>query len=52
MKTIKIIATILLGIVSLAIFNEGESFVPNFVGMAAFYLALYINRNNTPDTAQ
>lgn len=49
MKTIKLIVTIVLGIISLAIFNEGESFVPNFVGMAAFALALYINRDKVQE---
>lgn len=49
MKAIKIIATIVLGIVSLAIFNEGESYLPNLVGMAAFALALYINRDKVQE---
>lgn len=49
MKTIKIIATVVLGIVSLAIFNEGSSYIPNLVGIAAFCLALYINRDKVQE---
>ena len=43
MKTIKVIATVVLGIASLAIFNEGESFMPNLFGLFCLALLVAIN---------
>ena len=49
MKALKTIATIVLGIGALAIFNESESYLPNLVGIACFCLALYINRDKAQE---
>ena len=47
MKTLKLFASILLGLGCFLIFNESESFAPNLVGIACAALLVYINRNNT-----
>lgn len=47
MKTLKLLASILLGLGCFLIFNESDSFTPNLVGIACAALLIYINRNNT-----
>lgn len=46
MRTIKLIINIVLAVGCFLVFNESDSFTPNFVGLACFVALLYINRNN------
>lgn len=46
MNTLKLILNIVLAVGCFLVFNESDSFTPNFVGLACFVALLYINRNN------
>lgn len=43
MKTLRIIISIILALFGMMIFNEGESFTPNFIGLACLALLVVIN---------
>ena len=43
MKTIKIILTIIFALGGLMVFNESESFTPNFIGLACLALLVVVN---------
>lgn len=43
MKTIKIILTIIFALGGLMVFNESESFTPNFIGLACWAVVIAIN---------
>ena len=46
MNAVKLIINIVLAVGCFLVFNESDSFTPNFVGLACFVVLLYINRNN------
>lgn len=43
MKTLRIIFSIILALFGMMIFNEGDSFTPNFIGLACLALLVVIN---------
>ena len=43
MKTIKIILTIIFALGGLMVFNESESFFPNFIGLACWAVVIALN---------
>ena len=43
MKTLRLIISIILAIGTFAVFNESDSFAPNFFGLACFALLIAIN---------
>lgn len=43
MKTIKIILTIIFALGGLMVFNESESFTPNFIGLACWAVVIALN---------
>lgn len=43
MKTLRIILSIILALFGMMIFNEGNSFTPNFIGLACLALLVVIN---------
>lgn len=46
MKALSIIIDILLGIGISLVFNESETFVPNFIGLACAAILVYKHRND------
>lgn len=50
MKTLRLIINIILGIIGLfLVFNESDTFTPNFVGLGCFALLIYINRKEVQE---
>ena len=43
MKAVKIIINIILGCGLMCVFSEGDSFIPNFIGLACFALLIAVN---------
>jgi len=43
MKTLRLIINIILGFGCFLVFNDSESFIPNFIGLACFALLIAIN---------
>ena len=43
MKTIKIILTIIFALGGMMVFNDSESFTPNFIGLACWAVVIAIN---------
>ena len=43
MKTLRIILSIILALFGMMIFNEGDSFTPNFIGILCWALLVAIN---------
>lgn len=43
----RILANVILSIGLFAVFSEGDSFIPNFIGLACFAGLILINKNNS-----
>ncbi len=43
MKTIKIILTIIFALGGMMVFNDSESFTPNFIGLACWAVVIALN---------
>lgn len=52
MKTLKTIISIILAIGIFGVFNESESFAPNFVGLACFVGLILLNKDKAKECRQ
>lgn len=46
---LKWLGNIILGLGSILALNESDTFVPNFIGIACFYLLIFFNRKKQYD---